>query len=359
MNEELKRIGEHLRRQDNLSTADPIFLVQAKRRVYGIDTGYDPNIAWLHSDEAVEVSPEDAVKLEAVFRGGPKDPELDMDGYRRVGYVDEWEFVSCFFTASAAQRYIDSNKHRHPSGLQIYVDSAYRNYEWMAIRKWLTEAPPPPLRAFACRLKNSETDWGKASGYNARSEEHAKRRYLSRVSDLYPDTKYEDVECREIGEPVTSEEFLRTARMRQLPEWVRCGTRVLSNRQGGVIVGHNDSANLDVLLDTGRVGNVHPGECEFVLPKEQIYDEQIAPLMTQIIAICKEHKIAMVSSFDRGQDDTDRDLLCSTVLTEEEFDPPDVFKEIVKLLCPSAPKSITKITARDAGGQIIRQEVIL
>jgi hypothetical protein len=30
---------------------------------------------------------------------------------------------------------------------------------------------------------------------------------------------------------------------------------------------------------------------------EKIYDEQIFPLMEQIIAICKEHKIPMVASF--------------------------------------------------------------
>lgn len=31
--------------------------------------------------------------------------------------------------------------------------------------------------------------------------------------------------------------------------------------------------------------------------KEQIYDERIAPLMAQILDICKAHKIAMVASF--------------------------------------------------------------
>ncbi len=30
---------------------------------------------------------------------------------------------------------------------------------------------------------------------------------------------------------------------------------------------------------------------------EQVYDEQIAPLMAQIIAICKEHQLPMVASF--------------------------------------------------------------
>lgn len=31
---------------------------------------------------------------------------------------------------------------------------------------------------------------------------------------------------------------------------------------------------------------------------EAVYDEQIAPLMTQIIAICKEHGIPMAATFE-------------------------------------------------------------
>lgn len=49
--------------------------------------------------------------------------------------------------------------------------------------------------------------------------------------------------------------------------------------------------------------------------KEAIYDEQIAPLMKQIIKICQENSIALVSTF--GLDDIGADgdkLLCSTAL---------------------------------------------
>jgi len=36
--------------------------------------------------------------------------------------------------------------------------------------------------------------------------------------------------------------------------------------------------------------------------KEEIYDEQISPLMQQIIAITREHGIAMIASFDIAHD---------------------------------------------------------
>jgi hypothetical protein len=47
--------------------------------------------------------------------------------------------------------------------------------------------------------------------------------------------------------------------------------------------------------------------------REKIYDEQIAPLMTEIIKIAKQHDIPMVASFQLD----DVDLLCSTVIVPE------------------------------------------
>ena len=52
-----------------------------------------------------------------------------------------------------------------------------------------------------------------------------------------------------------------------------------------------------------------------MMNKEQIYDEQISLLMTDIIAVCKKHKIAFVASFSIPNDD-DSDLRCTTALIE-------------------------------------------
>lgn len=61
------------------------------------------------------------------------------------------------------------------------------------------------------------------------------------------------------------------------------------------------------------------------MTKEAIYDAEIAPLMTQIIAICKEHKIANLCSFDLGPDPIDKDddnhLTCTTAMLTPEFEP--------------------------------------
>ena len=42
-------------------------------------------------------------------------------------------------TEAAADLYIKQNGHRHRGALRTYVDSAYRNYEWQAVRGWLME----------------------------------------------------------------------------------------------------------------------------------------------------------------------------------------------------------------------------
>lgn len=106
---DLVSIGERLRTQDNRITADPIFLVQQQRRVYGVDHHY--------TDDFEEIDGE------------------------TVGYKTIWEFVTCCFTEAAADRYIAENAH-NLTDPRTYVASAYRNREWIAVRAMLMTQPP-------------------------------------------------------------------------------------------------------------------------------------------------------------------------------------------------------------------------
>lgn len=128
-------IAQELLTQDNAITADPIFMVQEQVRVYGIDTDFDPTIAWLYEDDSVEVSEEEAGALEVLYRKSGSEP----NGYRRVGYHQDWHNRQPFFTRAAAERYIRSNGHNHSGPLRIYVESAYRNPEWRSVRARLAE----------------------------------------------------------------------------------------------------------------------------------------------------------------------------------------------------------------------------
>ncbi|WP_175806908.1 hypothetical protein [Burkholderia cenocepacia] len=67
--------------------------------------------------------------------------------------------------------------------------------------------------------------------------------------------------------------------------------------------------------------------------KEQIYDEQISPLMTQVIAICKEHKIPIVASFFTPSDN-DPELAVTTALLGNGFDAPENFSNALRELRP-------------------------
>lgn len=52
--------------------------------------------------------------------------------------------------------------------------------------------------------------------------------------------------------------------------------------------------------------------------KERIYDDQIAPLMAQILDICKTHHIACVATFGVPSE-TDAELACSSALVGPEY----------------------------------------
>jgi hypothetical protein len=91
------------------------------------------------------------------------------------------------------------------------------------------------------------------------------------------------------------------------------------------------------------------------MTKEEIYDQQIAPLMARIIKICKRHKIAHVGSFSL---DLEEGLCCTTALLADEFEPPEEFLEIARILYP--PKlAPVMVTTRDASGQVTRMETIM
>lgn len=118
-------MSQNITTQDNAATAEPIYVVQQKRRVYGIEEGYhDNNSVWMDG-ESNEVSEEEVQEI------------IDCGGdAREVGYLDIWEFVQPFFTRAGAEAYIEANRH-NLNEPRVYVESAYRNYEWQEIRRQL------------------------------------------------------------------------------------------------------------------------------------------------------------------------------------------------------------------------------
>lgn len=134
--EQIAEIAKRLATQDNRATDCPIFIVQEKRRVYGMDPEYadDDAIAWLDCENDYDqADPEEHARLEALFDEGE-----DIPGkWTRTAYQDTWEYVTACFTEAGCAEYIRRNKHNHRGELRIYAASSYRNDEFRAVRDLL------------------------------------------------------------------------------------------------------------------------------------------------------------------------------------------------------------------------------
>lgn len=91
--------------------------------------------------------------------------------------------------------------------------------------------------------------------------------------------------------------------------------------------------------------------------KEEIYDEKISPLMTQIIEICKEHKIATVASFAIGHEG-DEYLMCTTALITDEFQPSVEQRKALTILRGHSEIPSLNITTHHADGRKTLETVL-
>ncbi|MCO1622216.1 hypothetical protein [Pseudomonas putida] len=94
----------------------------------------------------------------------------------------------------------------------------------------------------------------------------------------------------------------------------------------------------------GQTGNQPEG---ITVNKEEIYDEQISPLMQNIIAVCREHGIAMIASFNIAHDgegpngeDCSR-LTCTSHLPDGEGAFDERFRKAAVAIQRSAPHHIS------------------
>lgn len=94
-------------------------------------------------------------------------------------------------------------------------------------------------------------------------------------------------------------------------------------------------------------------------PREDAYDDKIAPLMSQIIALCREHEIPLVASFeldDDGQVDPPDPMRCTTICGPKPIS--RAMLEAERVLRPTKASSFaiteTIITDPKTGNRTIR-----
>lgn len=75
---------------------------------------------------------------------------------------------------------------------------------------------------------------------------------------------------------------------------------------------------------------------------EAVYDEQISPLMDQIIAICREHNLPMIASFAYSNDEERGSGVCTTALPFEGRTP-DRFHVARGIICNGLPDILSAL----------------
>lgn len=121
--EKLQHIAREIKTQDNRITADPLFCVFEKDRIYGLDPDYSDKWERCNSDYQCSCDPDSPC-------------ENKSDECRKVNYVERDRFVNAHFTEKAALHHIKINGHNLTRPF-TYVTSLFRCQEMIDIRNAL------------------------------------------------------------------------------------------------------------------------------------------------------------------------------------------------------------------------------
>ena len=136
-------------------TADAIFIVQARRLIFGIDKDYTDRLAvicddqhWCSPKEYWDDRDEEdraAIDRLAIDECGRAFLDLcesdqwgvleDLDEHSVVGFDERWDYVCAHLTQDAAEAFIARKKHDYREGLRIYVDAQTYAWEFNAIKE--------------------------------------------------------------------------------------------------------------------------------------------------------------------------------------------------------------------------------
>jgi len=93
---------------------------------------------------------------------------------------------------------------------------------------------------------------------------------------------------------------------------------------------------------------------------EQVYDEQIAPLMAKIIEICKEHKLPMAADFlCRNSDDEGEEYCTSFADFRDERGESKHMDAVWQVIKPKRNLAPLNLTVRNGSGDVTEMITIL
>jgi len=164
-NEFKKRLNFHNRDREGVDrhiTANPIFNVQHKKRIYGINDGYTDEFIWMKSSNSEifynslddifkEIFEQEEDELEKVKKYCA-DEELEIDdlsdyvmsdiaddlGYEKCGYIKEWEHINSHLTREGAEAFILRKKHDYGE-MRVWVGSQYLCWEFNEVMEGILD----------------------------------------------------------------------------------------------------------------------------------------------------------------------------------------------------------------------------
>lgn len=149
-------VGEGVRSH---CTADAIFKVVSRERIYGIDKDYTDKLAVIF-DDSVWFSPQEywdgldeegQAELNKVaqhwsecdFLERDEDDQWeqlgDLDDHRVTGWDESWEYVCSHFTKDAAEAFIERKRHDYRKGIRVYVDAQTHCWEYNTIKEGILQ----------------------------------------------------------------------------------------------------------------------------------------------------------------------------------------------------------------------------
>lgn len=121
----IREIGERLLTQDNRCTSDPMFCVQEKEAIYGIEPEFTTDFVWMDLVDGGEAeAPADGIGDSTV---------------RKSGIKYQWKTVMVALTEQGCKDYLKANGHNHRGETRIYVDTFNRCKEMTDLRVFLKE----------------------------------------------------------------------------------------------------------------------------------------------------------------------------------------------------------------------------
>ncbi|WP_421345971.1 hypothetical protein [Aeromonas veronii] len=140
-------------------TADAIFKVESRERIYGIDKDCTDKLAVIFED-SVWFSPQEywddldeegRAELNRVaqhwsecdFLERDEDDQWDqlgdLDDHRVTGWDESWEYVCSHFTKDAAEAFIERKRHDYRKGIRVYVDAQTHCWEYNTIKEGILQ----------------------------------------------------------------------------------------------------------------------------------------------------------------------------------------------------------------------------